>query len=177
MFSVAMHLFGSFNFIRSNYAPLLFTGLGSLFLLFALSYSRPIQFSPCFMLIFCFTCTLKAHVHPSGFARLSFCFGRVRLLNAVFWLAVISQRTIFNYAKFPQCIQGDNYDRVIRKTTVKQLRFNNPIFYRLQDNAAVKIMATVIGVLLLCCGHRLYCEFASALKSKRSSEYEWVIFI
>ena len=27
---------------------------------------------------------LKAHVHPSGFARLSFCFGRVHLLNAVF---------------------------------------------------------------------------------------------
>ena len=30
------------------------------------------------------TINLKAHVHPSGFARLSFCFGRVQLLNAVF---------------------------------------------------------------------------------------------
>ena len=27
---------------------------------------------------------LKAHVYPSGFARLSFCFGTVHLLNAVF---------------------------------------------------------------------------------------------
>ena len=44
----------------------------------------------------------------AAFARLSFCFGQVNLLNAVFWLADISQVTIFNYAKFPQCIQGDN---------------------------------------------------------------------
>ena len=27
---------------------------------------------------------LKAHVYPSGFARLSFCFGTVHLSNAVF---------------------------------------------------------------------------------------------
>ena len=46
---------------------------------------------------------LKAHVHPSGFALVSFC-----LLNAVFWLAVISQVAIFNFAKFPQCVQGDS---------------------------------------------------------------------
>ena len=38
----------------------------------------------------------------------SFLFGLVNLLNAVFWLTVISQVTIFNYAKFPQYIQGDN---------------------------------------------------------------------
>ena len=51
---------------------------------------------------------LKAHVHPRDFVLLSFCFGRVHLLNAVFWLGVISQEAIFNYVKFPQCIQGDN---------------------------------------------------------------------
>ena len=51
---------------------------------------------------------LKAHVHPSGFAHLSFCFGTVNSLNAVFGLAAISQVTIFNYAKFLQFIQGDN---------------------------------------------------------------------
>ena len=120
MFSVATHPFGSSNFIRFYYAPLLFTVLVSLFLLFPLSYSQPMQFSPCFMLIFCFTCTLSV-----------------------------------------MC----KYDRVTRRTTVKQLRFNNPIFYRPQDSAAVKIMAIVKGLLLLCCGHRLHCEFASALKS------------
>ena len=37
---------------------------------------------------------LNAHVHPSAFARLSFCFKMVHLLDAVFWLAVISQMTI-----------------------------------------------------------------------------------
>ena len=58
--------------------------------------------------IFIFVLHVKAHVHPSGFARLSLCFGMVHLLNAVFRLAVISQVTIFNYRKFPQCIQGDN---------------------------------------------------------------------
>ena len=63
---------------------------------------------------------LKAHVHSSGFARLSFCFGRVHLLNAVFWLAVISQRTISNYAKFPQCIQGE----VVYKTAMIYLLLN-----------------------------------------------------
>ena len=51
---------------------------------------------------------LKAHVHPSGFARLSFFFGAVHLLSVVFWLAVISQVAIFNYAKFPQSTRGDN---------------------------------------------------------------------
>ena len=52
--------------------------------------------------------TLKGHVHPSSFAPLSFCCWTVHLLNAVFWLAIISQVTIFNYAKFLQCTQGDN---------------------------------------------------------------------
>ena len=36
-----------------------------------------------------------------------FCFGAVHLSNAVFSLAVISQMTIFDHAKFPQCIQGE----------------------------------------------------------------------
>ena len=49
---------------------------------------------------------LKVHVHPCNFARLSFCFGLVHLLNAVFGLAVISQVTIFNYAKFLQLHSG-----------------------------------------------------------------------
>ena len=40
--------------------------------------------------------------------RFSFCFGTVHLLNAVFILTVISQVIIFNYSKFPQCIQGEN---------------------------------------------------------------------
>ena len=62
---------------------------------------------PCSQFYFPFL-PLKAHVHHSGFQCLSFCFGTVHLLNAVFGLAVISQVTIFNYAKFPQCILGDN---------------------------------------------------------------------
>ena len=51
---------------------------------------------------------LQAHVHPSGFARLSFYFRTVYLLDAVFSLVVISQITIFTYVKFAQYIQGDN---------------------------------------------------------------------
>ena len=48
------------------------------------------------------------------------------------------------------------HDRAMR-TLVKQLRFNNPVLYRTQDSAAVKIMAIVIGVFLLCCVFRLLC--------------------
>ena len=47
-----------------------------------------------------FSFNLKAHVHPSGFARLSFCFGTVHLSNAVFWLAVISQVRISTTRNF-----------------------------------------------------------------------------
>ena len=45
-FAAATHLFGSSDFIMSSqhYAPLLFSRLGSLFLLFVLSFSQPIQF-------------------------------------------------------------------------------------------------------------------------------------
>ena len=72
---------------------------------------------------------LKAHVHQSGFVRLSFCFGTVHLLNAVFWLAVVSQVTISNYAKFPQCIQGDNGPLILFARVLFNLSFW--FFYRL----------------------------------------------
>ena len=45
-FEVTTDLFGSSNFICSQYyAPVLFSGVGSLFLLFGLLFSQPIQFS------------------------------------------------------------------------------------------------------------------------------------
>ena len=47
------------------------------------------------------------------------------------------------------------HDRAVR-TLVKQLRFNNPVLYRPQDSAAVKTMAIVIGVFLLCCAFKLH---------------------
>ena len=60
------------------------------------------------------------------------------------------------------------HDRAMR-TLVKQLRFNNPVFYRPQDSAAVKIMAVVIGVFLLCCGFRLECGFRFVLLNSQDN--------
>ena len=37
-----------------------------------------------------------------------FCFETVQSLNAVFWLGIISQRTVFNYGKFAHYISDDN---------------------------------------------------------------------
>ena len=54
------------------------------------------------------------------------------------------------------------HDRAMR-ALVKQLLFNNPVLYRPQDSAAVKIMAVVVGVFLLCCGFRLGCGFRLAV--------------
>ena len=53
---------------------------------------------------------LKAHVDPSGYVH--YCAFILELFicwnYTVYWLAVISQVEIFNYARSLQCIQGDN---------------------------------------------------------------------
>ena len=51
--------------------------------------------------------TLKAHVHPNGFARLCFCFETILLSNAVFWLASTFEE---------RCL-------IILKTTAREIRF------------------------------------------------------
>ena len=60
------------------------------------------------------------------------------------------------------------HDRAMR-TLVKQLRFNNSVLYRPQDSAALKIMAIVIGVFLLCCAFKLHFGI-NFLNSKAKSE-------
>ena len=86
---------------------------------------------------------------------------RTRLIdNIIIWLDTI----IFKLVPFFMLIFCFScmlsvickHDRAVRNV-VKQLRFNNPVLYRPQDSAAVKIMAIVIGVFLLCCGFRLVC--------------------
>ncbi|XP_022795506.1 trace amine-associated receptor 3-like [Stylophora pistillata] len=52
------------------------------------------------------------------------------------------------------------------RTLLKQIRFNAPVCYRPQDNAAVKIMAIVIGVFLLCSAIRFHCGLSSLSHGK-----------
>ena len=46
------------------------------------------------------------------------------------------------------------------RTLVKQIRSNATVFFRPQENAAVKIMAIVIVVFLLCSAIRFYCRLS-----------------
>ena len=88
------------------------------------------------------------------------------IFNILIWLVMIffslipCFMLIFCFAYMLRVIC--KHDRAMR-TLVKQLRFNNPVLYRPQDSAAVKIMAIVIGVFLLCCGFRLGCGFRLAV--------------
>ena len=91
---------------------------------------------------------------------LNFTFKTHLIDNIIIWLDTI----IFKFVPFFMlifcfsCVLSVicKHDRVVRNV-IKQLRFNNPVLYRPQDSAAVKIMAIVIGVFLLRCGFRLVC--------------------
>ena len=94
------------------------------------------------------------------------------IFNILIWLVMIffsiipCFMLIFCFACMLRVIC--KHDRAMR-TLVKQLRFNNPVLYRPQDSAAVKIMAVVIGVFLLCCGFRLRCGFRLVLLNSQDN--------
>ena len=51
-----------------------------------------------------------------------------------------------------------NHDRSAR-TLTKQLRFNHQVFFKFQEKSALKMMAVVVGLFLVCYGLFLRCSF------------------
>ena len=89
-------------------------------------------------------------------------FNRSVLNNIFIWLVMIFFEffpcllLIFCFASM--LVMVCKHDRAAR-TLAKQLRFNNHALCKPQEKTAVKIMAIVVGVFLLCCGIQLRCGF------------------
>ena len=64
------------------------------------------------------------------------------------------------------------HDRVSR-TTAKQLRFNHRVFYKIQGKSAIKLMAVVIGLFLLCYGFSLRCTLVFIFENGQCNDEEY----
>ena len=95
-------------------------------------------------------------------------------LEIIFFVLVPCLTLIFCFACMLRVIC--KHDRAMR-ALVKQLRFNNPVLYRPQDSAAVKIMAIVIGVFLLCCVFRLLCTPGIYFSNNKASSESLVPYM
>ncbi|XP_078367107.1 octopamine receptor beta-2R-like [Oculina patagonica] len=58
------------------------------------------------------------------------------------------------------------HDRAAR-ITAQQLRFNHHVFFKPQEKSAVKLMAVVIGLFLLCYGIYIRCSFARIFHDRK----------
>ena len=90
------------------------------------------------------------------------------IISIFFWLSMIFFQffpcfmIIFCFGSMLRVVC--KHDRAAR-TLAKQLRFNNHALCKPQEKTAVKIMAIVISVFLLCCGIQLRCGFKIALQN------------
>ena len=66
------------------------------------------------------------------------------------------------------------HDRATR-TIAKQLRFNHRVSFKTQEKSAVKIMAVVIGLFLLCYGIYIRCSFLYVFKKALCNDKEYKI--
>ncbi|KAJ7333597.1 hypothetical protein OS493_017139, partial [Desmophyllum pertusum] len=66
------------------------------------------------------------------------------------------------------------HDRAAR-TLAKQLRFNHRVLFKSQEMSAVKIMAIVIGLFLVCYGFYLRCSFELIFNEKLCNDQEYKI--
>ena len=61
------------------------------------------------------------------------------------------------------------------QTTAKQLRFNHRVSFKTKEKSAVKMMAVVISLFLLCYGFYIRCSFIYLLKGKKCNDEEYKI--
>ena len=66
------------------------------------------------------------------------------------------------------------YERAAR-TTAKQLRFNHRVSFKTKEKSAVKMMAVIIGLFLLCYGFYIRCSFKMLFKSKICNDEEYKV--
>ncbi|XP_078367061.1 octopamine receptor beta-2R-like [Oculina patagonica] len=96
------------------------------------------------------------------FALNRFIFKESLLFNINFWINVIFLEflpcliLIFFFASMLHVVC--KHDRAAR-ITAKQLRFNHRVLFKPQEKSAVKLMAVVIALFLLCYGFYIRCSF------------------
>ena len=98
--------------------------------------------------------------------------------DIIFWISVI-------FFEFLPCLMlifcFSSMLRVICKlhrtsrTIAKQLRFNHRILFTYQEKSAVKVMAVVIGLFLLCYGFYIRCTLVYIFKNGECNDEEYKI--
>ena len=114
----------------------------------------------------------------SVFCTLNWRIFKVSLVfHIVFWFDVIFLEflpclvLLFCFASMCRVVR--KHDRVYR-TTAKQLRFNHRVFYKLtQGKSAIKLMAVVIGLFLLCYGFYLRCTLVFIFENGQCNDEEY----
>ena len=103
--------------------------------------------------------------------------------NIIFWIAVIVVEflpcliLIFCFASMLHVVWKHN--RAAR-ITAKQLRFNHRVLFKIQEKSAVKIMAIVIGLFLVCYGFYIRCTFLNIFNGRKpcnDEEYKIPLFV
>ena len=79
---------------------------------------------------------------------------------------------IFCFASMFRVVR--KHDRASR-TTAKQLRFNHRILFKTQGKSAVKLMAVVISLFLLCYGFYIRCSLTLILKKGKCNDEEYKV--
>ena len=113
----------------------------------------------------------------SIFCALNWRIFKVSLVfDVVFWFDVIFLEflpclvLLFCFASMCRVVR--KHDRVSR-TTAKQLRFNHRVFYKIQGKSAIKLMAVVIGLFLLCYGFSLRCTLVFIFENGQCNDEEY----
>ena len=100
------------------------------------------------------------------------------VFDIVFWFHVIFLEflpclvLIFCFASMLHAVfKHDRASRIIEK----QLRFNHRVFFKPQEKSAIKLMAVVIGLFLVCYGFYIRCTLVFFLKNGKCNDEEYKI--
>ena len=109
---------------------------------------------------------------------ISFVFKVSLVLDLLSWINVILLEFIpclillFCFASMLHAVfKHDRASRII----AKQLRFNHRVLFKPQEKSAVKLMAVVIGLFLLCYGFYIRCSLLYIFKSGECNDKEYKI--
>ena len=98
------------------------------------------------------------------------------VFDIVFWFDVIFLEffpclvLIFCFASMCRVVR--KHDQASR-TTAKQLRFNHHVLHKIQGKSAIKLMAVVIGLFLLCYGFYLRCTLVFIFENGECNDEEY----
>ncbi|XP_020620003.1 histamine H2 receptor-like [Orbicella faveolata] len=113
------------------------------------------------------------------FSLYFFIFKNPHFRNSLFWVTVVFFELLPCFiliASFAFMLQVICKHERAARTRARQLRFNHHcVSFRIQEKSAVKIMAVVIGLFLLCYGFYIRCSFKIILKEKNCNDEEYKI--